>query len=454
MKKSESKGAFSGRLGFVLTSAGAAVGLGNIWRFPYLVTEYGGGSFLAVYLLIALTLGFSLVVCEIAIGRKTGKSALLAFGELDKRFKFVGVLNSIVPLIILPYYSVVGGWIIKYSAEFIMGHGRAVSSPDYFSSYTSQGIAQPLILTLVFIIVSVAVVMLGVQRGIETVSKIIMPSLIILMLFLTVYTVARSDHGIDGIIYYISPNLSAITVKTVIAAMGQVFYSMSIATGTFITFGSYMKRKVNIEKSVHQIEFFDTGVAFLSGLLVISALFSYYGTAEGIEAGRGLLFTSLPRIFMSMPYGNIVGTVFFVMVFFAAVTSSIALMEAVVSFLMEGFRLKRPIACLILFGLVLLMAIPCALSSSLLSGVNILGLSVLDFFDFFSNNLLLPIVALLTAVFVGFVITPRAISSEVEISSKFKSRRIFGIIIRLVAPLSIVTILVSSILGVFGIVNI
>ena len=236
--------------------------------------------------------------------------------------------------------------------------------------------------------------------------------------------------------------------------MGQVFYSMSIATGTFITFGSYMKRQVNIEKSVHQIEFFDTGVAFLSGLLVISALFSYYGTAEGIEAGKGLLFTSLPRIFINMPYGNVVGTVFFVMVFFAAITSSIALIEAVVSFLIEGFHLKRPIACLVVLALVSFMAVPCAFSSSLLSGINILGLSVLDFFDFFSNNILLPIVALLTAVFVGYVITPRAISREVEISSKFKSRRLFGIIIRLVAPLGIVIILVSSILGVFGIVNI
>ena len=454
MKKSESKGVFSSRLGFVLTSAGAAVGLGNIWRCPYLVTAYGGGSFLAVYLLIALTLGFSLVVCEIAIGRKTGKSALLAFGSLDKRFKFVGVLNSIVPLIILPYYSIVGGWIIKYSAEFILGRGAAVSSPGFFSDFTSNNVVEPLLLSIIFITVSAVVVMLGVQRGIETVSKIIMPSLILLILFLTVYTVIRSDHGTEGIIYYIKPNLSSITVKTVIAAMGQVFYSMSIATGTFITFGSYMKRQVNIEKSVHQIEFFDTGVAFLSGLLVISALFSYYGTAEGIEAGKGLLFTSLPRIFINMPYGNVVGTVFFVMVFFAAITSSIALIEAVVSFLIEGFHLKRPIACLVVLALVSFMAVPCAFSSSLLSGINILGLSVLDFFDFFSNNILLPIVALLTAVFVGYVITPRAISREVEISSKFKSRRLFGIIIRLVAPLSIVIILVSSILGVFGIVNI
>ncbi len=454
MKKSESKGVFSSRLGFVLTSAGAAVGLGNIWRFPYLVTAYGGGSFLAVYLLIALTLGFSLVVCEIAIGRKTGKSALLAFGSLDKRFKFVGVLNSIVPLIILPYYSIVGGWIIKYSAEFILGHGAAVSSPGFFNDFTSNNVVEPLLLSIIFITVSAVVVMLGVQRGIETVSKIIMPSLVLLILFLTVYTVIRSDHGTEGIIYYIKPNLSSITVKTVIAAMGQVFYSMSIATGTFITFGSYMKRQVNIEKSVHQIEFFDTGVAFLSGLLVISALFSYYGTAEGIEAGKGLLFTSLPRIFVNMPYGNVVGTVFFVMVFFAAITSSIALIEAVVSFLIEGFHLKRPIACLVVLALVSFMAVPCAFSSSLLSGINILGLSVLDFFDFFSNNILLPIVALLTAVFVGYVITPRAISGEVEISSKFKSRRLFGIIIRLVAPLSIVIILVSSILGVFGVLNI
>ena len=454
MKQSESKGVFSSRLGFVLTSAGAAVGLGNIWRFPYLVTEYGGGSFLAVYLIIALTLGFSLVVCEIAIGRKTGKSALLAFGALDKRFGFVGALNSIVPLIILPYYSIVGGWIIKYSAEFILGRGAMVSLPGYFSDFTSNNVVEPLLLSLVFILVSMAVVMIGVQRGIETVSKIVMPALVILILFLTVYTVIRSDHGIEGIIYYIKPNLSSITVKTVIAAMGQVFYSMSIATGTFITFGSYMKRQVNIEKSVHQIEFFDTGVAFLSGLLVISALFSYYGTASGIEAGRGLLFTSLPQIFISMPYGNIIGTVFFVMVFFAAVTSSIALIEAVVSFLIEGFHLKRAVACLVVFALVSVMAVPCALSGSLLSGISILGLSVLDFFDFFSNNILLPIVALLTAVFVGYVITPRAISNEVEISSKFKSRRLFGIIIRLVAPLSITIILVSSILGVIDVWNI
>jgi len=454
MKKSESKGAFSSKIGFVLSAAGAAVGLGNIWRFPYLVTEYGGGSFLIVYLLLTLTLGFSLVVCEIAIGRKTGKSALLAFGALDKRFKFVGVINSIVPLIILPYYSVVGGWIIKYASEFILGRGGVVSSDDYFNSFTTIGAIEPLLLSLIFILVSAVVVFVGVQRGIETVSKIVMPSLILLIVILIAYTVIRSEHGVAGIIYYVKPDLSSITVKTVVAAMGQVFYSMSIATGTFITFGSYMKRKVDIEKSVHQIEFFDTGVAFLSGLLVISALFSYYGTASGIEAGKGLLFTSLPRIFMSMPYGNLVGTVFFVMVFFAAITSSIALMEAVVSFLIEGFRISRKLACVIVFVLVALMAIPCALSGSVLSEINILGLSVLDFFDFFSNNILLPIVALLTAVFVGFVITPRAISSEVEKSSKFKSRRLFNIIIRLVAPISIVIILISSVMNVIGVVSI
>ena len=336
---SEKRSSFTGKLGFVLAAAGSAVGLGNIWRFPYLAAQYGGGIFLLVYIILTLTFGFSLMAAEIAIGRKTGQSPIGAFAALGKKFTIVGYIGAIIPALILPYYSVIGGWVLKYMVGFVTGEGAAMATDEYFGAYISSP-SEPVAWFIVFITVTAFIVILGVDKGIEKVSKIMMPVLIILTIFIAVYTICTMDNAIEGVKYYILPDFKKFSFKTVVAAMGQLFYSLSIAMGIMITFGSYMKKDISIEKSIHQIEIFDTGVAFLAGLMIIPAVYSFSGL-EGMNSGPGLMFITLPKIFATMPGGNIIGVVFFVMVCFAALTSSISLMETVVAVFQDRFKMER-----------------------------------------------------------------------------------------------------------------
>ena len=309
------RSSFTGKIGFVLAAAGSAVGLGNIWRFPYLAAKYGGGIFLLVYLALSLTFGFSLMIAEIAIGRKTQLSAIGAFKKLDKRFSFVGIMASIVPIIILPYYSVIGGWVTKYIAGFVMGQSNAMAQSDYFDNYIA-GATEPVLWFVLFIALTAVIVLFGVEKGIEKVSKVMMPLLVLLILFIVVYTLCTMEGALDGVIYYIKPDFSKLSVMTFVAAMGQLFYSMSLAMGIMITFGSYMKKEISIEKSVKQIELFDTGIAFLAGLMIIPAVFAFSGGDESaLGQGPGLMFVTLPKIFDSMPAGNFIGAAFFIMVF-------------------------------------------------------------------------------------------------------------------------------------------
>ena len=448
----ENRGSFTGKIGFVLAAAGSAVGLGNIWRFPYLAAKYGGGIFLLVYVALAVTFGFSLMVAEIAIGRKTGLSPLEAFRKLDKRFSFVGVLAAIVPAIILPYYSVIGGWVMKYFVGFATGDGgeMAANGGSYFGSYIGKT-GEPLLWFALFIGITAIIVLLGVNKGIEKVSKIMMPALIVLVLFISIYSMVTVDGALDGVVYYLKPDFTKFSIKTVVAAMGQLFYSMSLAMGIMITFGSYMKKDINVEKSIHQIEIFDTGVAFLAGLMVIPAVYAFGGEAACGSSGPGLIFSTLPQIFDTMPGGSIIGAIFFIMVFFAALTSSISLMETVVATLLDKVKIDRKLACIIVLIFSFALGACSSLGYSAWSGVKILGMQFLDFFDFISNNILMPIVALATAIFVGYFLKPKTIADEIEISSKFKSKGLFSVTIKFIAPVCILTILVTSILGAFGI---
>jgi len=450
---SENKSSFTGKLGFVLAAAGSAVGLGNIWRFPYLAAKYGGGIFLLVYLVLVLTLGFSLMAAEIAIGRKTGKSALGAFGALSKKWSFIGILASIVPAIILPYYSVIGGWIIKYMTVYVTGGGAAAAEDGFFGAFSGQ-VAEPIIWFLLFIGVTTVVVLLGVEKGIEKVSKIMMPILVILTLILCVYTLLQPG-AIDGLLYYITPDFSKFSITTVLAAMGQMFYSMSLAMGIMVTYGSYMKKNVSLEASVTQIEIFDTGVAFLAGLLIVPAVFVFSGGDEAaLGKGVGLMFITLPKVFESMPAGGLIGAVFFVMVLFAALTSSISIMETVVASLQDKFgwgRKKSVFATLILS---ILLGIPSSLGFGVWSGFTMNNLTILEIFDFISNSVMLPIVALLISVFVGYVVGTKAIAEEVALNGKFKREKVFNVVIKYVAPICIVLILISSILDGLGIMPI
>ncbi len=449
----EKRSSFTGKIGFVLAAAGSAVGLGNIWRFPYLAAKYGGGIFLLVYLILAITFGFALMTAEIALGRKTGLSVVGAFQTLNKKYSFIGYLAALVPVIILPYYSVIGGWVMKYFAVFAAGDVAAAADDAFFGGFISQA-AEPVMWFMLFIGITSVVVLFGVEKGIEKVSKFMMPVLVILSVFIAIYGLFAPGAA-EGVLYYIKPDFSKFSATTVLAAMGQLFYSMSLAMGIMITYGSYMKKEVNLESSVKQIELFDTGIAFLAGLMIIPAVFAFSGGhPEALGKGPSLMFVTLPKVFNTMAGGRFVGTAFFVLVLFAALTSSISLMETVVSMVCDKAKVNRKLACLIVFVGSVIIGLPSTLGYSIWSEVKVIGMQFLDLFDFLSNSVLMPIVAFLTCIFVGYVIKPQTIIDEIEESAKFKRKKLFVAVIKYIAPVCIVLILISSVLDVMGILKI
>ena len=445
---------FTSRIGFILAAAGSAVGLGNIWRFPYLAAKYGGGTFLLVYLILAITFGFSLMIAELALGRKTGLSAIGAYTALDKRFGFLGVLSAIVPFIIFPYYCVIGGWVVKYFVTFVSGGMAAAAGDSYFTDFIAST-TSPITWFFIFIGCTAVVVFMGVEKGIEIVSKFLMPLLVVLTVGISIYALTL-DGAMDGLMYYVKPNMADFSVKTVLAAMGQLFYSMSLAMGIMITYGSYMRKENNLERSVRQIEIFDTAIAFFAGLMIIPAVYAFSGgDKSAMSAGPGLMFITLPKVFASMPGGAFIGTVFFILVFFAALTSAISLMETIVSIVMDKWKIDRPKSCLLVLVLALILGIPSSLGFGVWSGFQPLGFDILDFWDFVSNSILMPIVAILTCFFVGFIIKPKAISDEVRRNGEsFKSEKLFTVMIKWVAPIFLIAILVSSVLNALGIFSI
>lgn len=442
---------FTSKIGFILAAAGSAVGLGNIWRFPYLVAQYGGGTFLLCYIILAVTFGFALMTAEIALGRKTRLSAIGAFSALNKKYRFIGVLAALVPILILPYYSVIGGWVIKYFTVFISGQATQAAEDTYFSEFIGQT-GQPIFWFALFMVFTAIVVLFGVEKGIEKVSQFMMPLLVVLTIGISLY-VLTIDGAWEGVKYYITPHMSDFSLKTLLAAMGQLFYSMSLAMGIMITYGSYMPKSTNLESSVRQIEIFDTGFAFFAGLMIVPSVFIFSGGDESaLNAGAGLMFITLPKVFASMPLGTVLGTVFFILVFFAAVTSSISLMETIVSILMDYFHWERKKTAIIVLVYCLLMGIPSSLGFGVWDFIQPLGMSILDAWDFISNSILMPIVALLTCFFVGFVIKPKTIIDEANAEgAKFKSVTLFTVVIKWVAPVILIAILISSVLNAAGI---
>lgn len=441
---------FSNKLGFVLAAAGSAVGLGNIWRFPYLAAQYGGGTFLLIYLILAVTFGFTLMTAEIALGRKTGLSAIGAFRALDKRFNILGILAVSVPIIIFPYYSVIGGWVMKYFTVFITGGAKASAGDAYFTDFISSA-TEPIGWFLLFMAFTAIVVLCGVEKGIENVSKFMMPVLVILTVIISVYGLTLEGAS-EGLIYYLKPHMADVSAKTILAAMGQLFYSMSLAMGIMITYGSYMKKTDNLESSVRQIELFDTAIAFLAGLMIIPAVFAFSGgDRSALNAGPGLMFITLPKVFASMRFGSVIGTIFFLLVFFAALTSAISLMETIVSVFMDKFGWKRRFTGIFVAVLALIMGVPSSLGFGPLGFISWNGMTVLDIMDFVSNSVLMPIVAFFTCIFVGFIIKPKAIADEVkETDGTFKSEGMFTVMIKWIAPIFLIIILASSIASGLG----
>ncbi len=449
----ENRSSFTGKIGFVLAAAGSAVGLGNIWRFPYLAAKYGGGIFLLVYILLAVTFGFALMIAEIAIGRKTGLSAVEAFKKLNNKFSFVGYICAVIPAIILPYYSVIGGWVAKYLFAFLTGAGDAAAQDAYFGNFISLA-GEPVLWFLLFLGATVLIVLGGVEKGIEKVSKIMMPILIALSVAIAIYSICLPG-ALEGVKYYIFPDFSKFSATTVLAAMGQLFYSMSLAMGIMITYGSYMKKDVSLESSVSQIEIFDTGIAFFAGLMIIPAVFVFSGgTPEALGKGPSLMFVTLPKVFTTMAAGEYIGIAFFLLVLFAALTSSISLMETVVSIVCDKFKIKRTLSCILVFVFSVALGLMSTFGYGIWADVKIIGLQFLDFFDFISNSVLMPIVAFFTCIFVGYVLKPKSVIEEVELTGKFKRKGLFTVVIKYLAPLCIVLILVSSVLDAFGIFKI
>ncbi len=463
---SEKRGNFSGKLGFVMAAAGSAVGLGNIWRFPYLAAQHGGGIFLLVYLILVLTFGYALMKAEIALGRKTGLSVIGAFKKLDRKWSFLGLLAAMVPILILPYYSVIGGWVCKYFFTFISGgmaNAAAVDplteKPTFFSAFTADAM-EPLGWFLLFIGLTALVVLFGVDKGVEKVSKIMMPVLVVLAVGIAVYSLFL-PNAVNGLSYYLIPDFSKFSATTVLAAMGQMFYSMSLAMGIMITYGSYMKKDVNLESSVKQIELFDTGIAFMAGIMIILPIFSF-GDLDTISPGPGLMFNALPLVFNNMGVtGHFIGTLFFMLVLFAALTSSISLMETVVSIFRDKFGWGRKVTCGVVLVICLVLGVPSSLGNGVWKDITFLGMDFLTFFDFFTNSVLMPVVAFLTCVFVGYIIKPSSIIEETRIGQdgkvsalgRFRQETMFKAMVRYIAPICIVLILLFSVMDAFDLLQ-
>ena len=446
------RSSFSGKLGFVLATAGSAVGLGNIWRFPYITAKYGGAVFLIVYVIFAVIIGLPLMSTEMAIGRMTGKSAIEAYGTLDKKSKFIGVLGSIVPFIIVPYYCVIGGWVMKYMYAFSTGDAANTAIDGYFDNFVKSP-AEPLIFFCIFLGLTALVVMFGVEKGIENISKVLMPILVIQTIAIAIYVVCLPGSS-EGIAYYLKPDLENFSFDTVINALGQMFYSMSIAMGILITYGSYMKKDISIENSCIQVQIFDTGIALFAGLMIIPSVLTFSGgDKSALSEGPGLMFETLPKVFMSMNFGAVIGIVFFVLVFFAALTSSISLFETIVSIVMDRFGLSRKKCCVICLIFCIILGSLASLGNGVLSNVTIFGMDILTFCDTISNNVLMPIVAICSSVFVGWFLKPQAIVNEIETAgNKFRIKKLYVFVIKYIAPVAMTAILVSSLLSLFGVI--
>lgn len=455
---------FSGSLGFVLAAAGSAVGLGNIWRFPYLAAKDGGGIFLLCYIILALTFGFALLTTEIAIGRKTGQSPLTAYKLLHPKWGWIGTFASIIPVIILPYYCVIGGWILKYLAAFLTGGASSAVADGYFTGFiTSQW--SPIIWFVIFLLANTVVVYKGVNHGIERLSKVLMPILLVLIIGIAGFslTLRHTDDngvtrtGLQGLMVYVIPNFEGMTFKkfatVLMDAMGQLFYSISVAMGIMVTYGSYVKKETNLTQSVNHIEIFDTLVAFLAGMMIVPAVYTFMGT-EGMAAGPSLMFISLPKVFHAMGgVGTAIGVLFFITVVFAALTSSVSVMEAIVSSAMDGFHMQRKTATIAVTVLALIAGIVVCLGYNVfyfdLTLPNGSVAQILDVMDYISNYVLMPVVAIASCILIGWVVKPKTILDEITLGGvRFHREKLYVVMVKVVTPIMLLFLLLQS-LGVF-----
>ena len=429
METQHKRSAFSGKLGFVLSAAGASVGLGNIWRFPYLAAKYGGGIFLLIYILLAVTFGYTMIIAETALGRMTRKSPVGAYSHFGKGkgLAFGGWINAVIPILIVPYYSVIGGWVIHYLAQYLTGHGSALASDGYFSGFISNGLLAE-IAFLLFTFITLGIIFAGVRNGVERVSKVMMPVLVVLSVVIAVYSVTRPG-ALAGVKYFLVPNPANFSWMTVVSAMGQMFYSLSIAMGILVTFGSYMKKNVSIEQSTENVEIFDTAIAIMAGLMIIPA----------------------PKVFASMGMGTAVGVLFFVLVLFAALTSSIALTESAVSTFEDELGWDRTRSTILIGCIMITLGSLSALGYGPLASVTVFGMQFLDFFDFLTNSVMMPIAAIATCLLVSRIVGVEKIEEEVTREGQpFRRKPVFNFMLRYLCPIFAAIILASSVANALG----
>ena len=451
---------FSGQIGFVLAAAGSAVGVGNLWRFPYLAAKDGGGLFLLIYLVLVLTFGFTLLTSDIAIGRRTQESAIRAYAKMRPKWKFLGVLTFLVPVLIMTYYAVIGGWVTKYAVVYLTGQAGAAAEDGYFTSFITSPVA-PVAFGLLFMGVTALIVYNGVEEGIERVSKYMMPILLVLVVIIAGYslTLKNTDAsgnlrtGIDGFLYYVTPHFEGLTIQRflqiLLDAMSQLFFSLSVSMGIMITYGSYVKPEVDLNKAVNQIEIFDTGVALLAGAMIIPAVFVFSGT-EGMSAGPSLMFISLPKVFAAMgKAGTFVGILFFVTTIFATLTSCISMLESITANCMEIFHAGRKKTVLILTVIYLAASAVIALGYSVfyfeVKLPNGSTGQLLDIMDYISNSVMMPLIALLSTILIGWVMTPDYVIGEMERNGEtFRRKKLYRVMIRYVAPVMMLVLFLQS----------
>ena len=467
MAKQETTGRanWSGKWAFILAGAASAVGLGNMWRFPYLAAKFGGGTFLVTYLVLVFTFGISLLLLETALGRRTGLSAIGAFSHFGKKFTFIGVLASLIPFIITPYYCIIGGWVTKYTVAYIAeGAATLADGGGYFVNFMYSP-SESYAWMLVFMVVVFAIVALGVKGGIEKANMVMMPALIVMALGLAIF-VCCQPGALEGLKYYLVPDFTGVNVgELILNAMGQMFYSLSLAMGIMITYGSYLSKKESLTASCLSIGGFDLGVSFIAGALIVPAAFLAMGGAP-TSAGPSLMFITLPQVFLEMgAVAKVVGFVFFLLVLFAALTSAISLTETCVSILSDAFRWTRRRSLAVAFAAVVLLGIFVNLGYNGWSELRIFDMEVLDLFDFISNSVLMPIVACLTCIVIGWLIREKVqqrgggeaelrgtevLAREIKVSSRFRGEKPWAIMVKFVAPVLVIAILVWNIIGVLS----
>ena len=459
-KQRKKEGGFTGQIGFVMAAAGSAVGVGNLWRFPYLAAKDGGGLFILVYLILTFTFGFTLLTSDIAIGRRTCMNSINAYAQLNPRWRFLGILTFIVPILIMTYYAVIGGWITRYIVAYLTGQGGQAAGNTYFTDFITSP-RQSVFYAVLFMLLTAGVVYNGVENGIEKFSRILMPVLLVMIIVIAVFSLSLKNTDADGVVrtglqglaVYLKPDFSGLTVRRfmqiLLDAMSQIFFSLSVSMGIMITYGAYIDKSVDINTSVHQIEFFDSGVALLAGMMIIPSIFVFEGI-EGMKAGPSLMFVSLPKVFSAMPgFGGLVGLAFFLMAGFAALTSCVSVLETIVANFMEIFYTQRRETTLVL-----------TIVYTIISAVIALGYSVfyvemplpngsmaqlLDLMDYISNSFMMPFLALLSAILIGWVAGPAWIVEEVEYGGrKFGMKRLYAIMIRYVVPVMMFILFLES----------